>query len=386
MPLQDVQDKTMRLELSEQQVEERLRFRSFAAEHIQPNAAQWDMEQRISPQIIDQLRGRGYLGAPVAGPSGQGMDAITYGLLTEEIGRACSSVRSLLTVHDMVAFGLMRWGSAKAKDEFGAAVRRGDLLGALALSEPDIGSDAAGVTTQARLEGNEYILDGTKKWITFGQIADLLVVLARYEDKPTAFLVPSATEGVVRTPIYGIAGMRASQLAQIRLTGCRIPEHYLLGRAGLGFSHVVSSMLDLGRYSVAWGSIGIAQACLDAALDYTSKRKQFGTEIRQHQLVRRRLTEMIASTRAARLLCYRAGYLRNLEDPEAAPETLIAKYFAAKTAVRVANDAVHLHGANGVYEAFPVARYLRDAKVTEIIEGTTEIMQITIAKYPHAEL
>ena len=377
----------MRLELSKEQAEQRSRFRHFVDEHIVPHAARWDSEQSVSPQIIEQLRGHGYLGAPAArSAGGGGMEAITYGLLTEQIGRGCSSVRSLLTVHDMVSLGILRWGSPELKAEFGTAAARGELLCALALSEPEIGSDAAGVMTQAWPEGDEYVLEGTKKWTTFGQIADLFLVLARCEGKPTAFLVPSKTDGVHRTPMKGIVGTRASLLAEIRLNRCRIPKRYLLGRIGFGFSHVVSGVLDHGRYSVAWGAVGIAQACLDACLDYTAKRRQFGVEIRKHQLVQRKLTEMIANTRAARLLCYRAGYLRSVDDPGAMAEVLVAKYFASKTAVRAANDAIQLHGANGLSEEYPVSRFLRDAKVTEIIEGSTQIQQITIAGYPFSEL
>ncbi len=385
MPVLALED-TMRLELSKTQAQQRAHFRSFVAEHILPYAALWDAEQQIPREIIGKLRERGYLGALSTPGTSNGMDAITYGLLTEEIGRGCSSVRSLLTVHDMVVFGLMRWGNNQLKAQYGQAIKRGELLGALALSEPEVGSDAAGVTTEARHEGSEYVLEGTKKWTTFGQIADLLVVLARCEGKLAAFLVPAQTDGVRCLPMKGLVGMRASMLAQIELRQCRVPEHHLMGRIGLGFSHVVSSMLDLGRYSVAWGSVAIAQACLDATLDYTHKRRQFGVEICQHQLVRAKLTEMIANTRAARLLCYRAGYLRSIDDPGATSETLVAKYFAARTAVAAALDAVQLHGANGVSEEYPVSRFLRDAKVTEIIEGTTQIMQLTIAKYPLEEL
>jgi hypothetical protein len=148
----------------------------------------------------------------------------------------------------------------------------------------------------------------------------------------------------------------------------------------------VSTALDSGRYSVAWGSVGIAQACLDACLGYTASRKQFGVELRDHQLVQRKLTNMIADTRAARLLCYRAGYLRQIGDPDAASETLVAKYFASQAAARIANDAVQLHGANGLTDEYPVGRYLRDAKVMEIIEGSSQIQQITIARIPLGEL
>jgi alkylation response protein AidB-like acyl-CoA dehydrogenase len=314
------------------------------------------------------------------------MDPVTYGLLTEEIAHVCSSVRSLLTVHDMVAVGIWRWGSRELKEEFGDATARAELLCALALSEPETGSDAAAVNTEALMDGDEYVLTGKKKWITYGQIADLFLVLARCQGQLAAFVVPATTPGFSRIPMTGIVGTRASLLAELKFEQCRIPKRYLVGRAGFGFSHVVSSVLDLGRYSVAWGSVGIAQACLDACQEYTAERKQFGVAIREHQLVQRRLTEMIANTRAARLLCYRAGYLREIEDPGATAETMLAKYFASRVAVEAANDAVQLHGANGLTEEYNVARYLRDAKVMEVIEGSTEIQQITIPRLAFSEL
>lgn len=373
-------------ELSLAQKEARLRFRGFVQQHVAPFAAEWDLQERVSLEVIDQLRAHGYLGAPLPDHPGGAMDAITYGLLTEEVARGCSSVRSLLTVHDMVALGLHRWASRAVKEEFTAAVSSGRILCALALSEPEAGSDAVSVKTEAELSGEGYVLSGRKKWITFGQIADLFLVLARCQNQLGAFLVPASTPGLVSKAMRGIVGTRASLMAELEFNACWIPMRYLVGRIGFGFSHVVSSVLDHGRYSVAWGSVGIAQACLDACLEYTSKRRQFGVELREHQLVQRKLTDMIVNTRAARLLCYRAGYLRQLSDPGASAETLVAKYFASKAAVRSANDAVQLHGANGLTEEYPVARLLRDAKVMEIIEGSTQIQQITIAKYPFEEL
>ena len=377
----------MRMELSGAQREARLRFRQFVSEHITPHAGRWDREERVPLELIGRLRENGYLGAPLpVEAGGGGLDAITYGLLTEELARGCSSVRSLLTVHDMVALAVWRWGSRELKTKVGTAAARAELLCALALTEPDVGSDAAGVETEARAEGDGYVLNGRKKWITYGQIADLFLTLVRCEGKLTAFLVPAGAEGFTRHPLRGIVGTRASLLAELQFDHCFVPATHLVGRIGFGLSHVVGAALDHGRYSVAWGAVGIAQACLDASLEYTSARKQFGVELSQHQLVQRKLTNMITDTRAARLLCYRAGYLRQIGDPGATSETLVAKYFSSKAAVRAANDAVQLHGANGLTDDYPVARYLRDARVTEIIEGSTQIQQISIAKNPPGEL
>jgi alkylation response protein AidB-like acyl-CoA dehydrogenase len=377
----------LRLELSAAQRAARQRCREFVAEWVSPQAGAWDREGRMPAAVIAELRRRGYLGAHLARElGGGGVDAVTYGLLTEEIGRGCSSLRSLLTVHDMVSEAVRRWGSPHLKSEVLPRLARAELLAALALSEPNVGSDAASVETEAERDGDTFVLSGRKRWITFGMIADLFLVFARCGGQVTAFLVPATAGGLTRQPITTVVGTRASHLAELTFAGCRVPADHLVGRVGFGFSHVASTALDHGRYSVAWGAVGIAQACLDACMEYTAKRHQFGKPIAKHQLVQRQLTRMIVDTRAARLLCYLAGYRRSIGAPDAATETLVAKYFASRAASRAANDAVQLHGANGLSQDYPVERYLRDAKVTEIIEGSTQIQEIAIASYPPADL
>ena len=377
----------LHLDLSPAQRRARLDCREFVAEWVAPHAGAWDREGRMPAAVIGELRRRGYLGAHLAKElGGGGVDAITYGLLTEEIGRGCSSLRSLLTVHDMVSEAVRRWGSPHLKREVLPRLARAELLAALALSEPNVGSDAASVETEAERDGDDFVLNGRKRWITFGMIADLFLVFARCGGQVTALLVPAATGGLTRQPMTTVVGTRAAHLAELTFAACRVPADHLVGRVGFGFSHVASTALDHGRYSVAWGAVGIAQACLDASLEYTASRHQFGKPIAQHQLVQRQLTRMIADTRAARLLCCLAGYRRSIGAPDAATETLVAKYFASRAASRAANDAVQLHGANGLSQDYPVERYLRDAKVTEIIEGSTQIQEIAIASYPPGEL
>jgi glutaryl-CoA dehydrogenase (non-decarboxylating) len=369
----------LNLELTPGQRAARAEFRAFAAAEIAPHADRWDREAAIPASLVDELRRRGYLGSNVpAEHGGLGRDMITYGLLTEEIGKACSSVRSLLTVHDMVAHGIRRWGSPAQKERYLPAMAKGELLGALGLSEPNAGSDAKSVETVAVEDGDSWVLDGRKKWTTFGQLANLFLVLAQAGGKPTAFLVERETPGVEVRPLGGITGTRASMLAEILFHGCRIPKANLIGRPGFGVSAVFSAALEHGRYSVAWGSVGVGQACLDASRAYAAARRQGGGPIADHQLIRRLLTNMIVEVRAARLLCLRAGWLRETGDPGAAGEIMVAKYFASTMATRAANDAVQIHGANGCTEDYPVGRYLRDSRVLEIIEGSTQIQQITI--------
>jgi glutaryl-CoA dehydrogenase (non-decarboxylating) len=369
----------LNLELKAEQRAARAEFRAFVAAEIAPHADRWDREAATPAALIDQLRERGYLGSNVAREwGGIGRDMIAYGLLTEEIGKGCSSVRSLLTVHDMVAHAIQRWGSPAQKQRYLPAMARGEILGALALSEPEAGSDAKSVQTTASDAGDAWVLDGRKKWTTYGQLAGLFLVLAQADGKPTAFLVERETPGVAVRPLHGITGTRASMLAEIFFEGCRVPKENLLGRPGFGVSHVISAALEHGRYSVAWGSVGLGQACLDASKAYAAGRRQFGVPIADHQLIRRMLTNMIVEVRAARLLCLRAGWLRDAGDPGASGEIMVAKYYASTMATRAANDAVQIHGANGCSEEYPVSRYLRDSRVMEIIEGSTQIQQITI--------
>ena len=377
----------MRLELNPQQRAAREEFRAFVAAEIAPHAGCWDRAAAIPMELVDRLRERGYLGSNVAAEyGGPGRDNVTYGLLTEEIAKGCSSVRSLLTVHDMVAHVIGRWGSPGQRERYLPAMARGEILGAFCLSEPNAGSDAKSVETVARDDGDAWVLDGRKKWTTFGQIAGLFLVLAQLEGKPTAFLVERDLPGVTVRPLSGVTGTRASMLAEIFFAGCRVPKENLIGKPGFGVSAVMSTALDHGRYSVAWGAVGLAQACLDASRAYAAERRQFGVPIADHQLVRRMLTNMIAEVRAARLLCLRAGWLRDTRDPGATGEIWVAKYFASTMATRAALDAVQIHGANGCSEDFPVERYLRDSRVLEIIEGSTQIQQITIPLFELQEL
>ena len=376
----------MKLELTAEQRAVRAEFRAFAAAEIAPHAGRWDREEAIPPHVIDRLREQRYLGSNVSPElGGAGRDMIVYGLLTEEIGKGCSSVRSLLTVHDMVAHAIQRWGSRGQKERYLPHLARGEILGALALSEPNAGSDAKGIETTAAEAGECWVLDGRKKWTTFGQIAGLFLVFAKVGSQPAAFLVERETPGVTVRPLKGLLGTRASMLAEIELKGCRVPKENLVGRVGFGISHVAAAALEQGRYSVAWGSVGIAQACLDASRSYAAERRQFDAPLADHQLIRRMLTDMIVDVRAARLLCLRAGWLRDSGDPGAFMETMAAKYFASRVAFRAANDAVQIHGANGCCDDYPVARYLRDAKVMEIIEGSTQIQQMTIPKFEFQE-
>jgi glutaryl-CoA dehydrogenase (non-decarboxylating) len=373
-------------ELSKEQENARAGFRDFVNVEIAPHADSFDKDERLPPQLIAKLASQGYLGLTLPREiGGGGHDMITFGLLNEEIGRGCSSVRSLLTVHAMVSHVIQRWGTGRQKDHYLPKLASGEMIAAFGLTEPNAGSDSQGLETTATLDGDFYLLNGVKKWITAGHIADLFLVFARCGEKVTAHLVERASPGLSLKPITGLLGVRASMLSELNMRDCRSAKENCITQRGFSFSHVASDALDLGRYSVAWGCVGIAQACLDASLRYAAKRKQFGAFLRDHQLIQRMLTDMITNIRAARLLCCKAGYLRDIKDPNAMMETSIAKYFAATTANKAATDAVQIHGANGCGGEYPVQRFMRDAKIMEIIEGSTQIQQITIPAYPHEQ-
>ena len=373
-------------ELNSSQHDAQAEFRAFAAERIAPYADSWDRDERTPPELIRELAGRGYLGALVPEDrGGAGMDMLTFGVLNEELGRACSSVRSLLTVHSMVEQALLKWGRPAQRERWLPRLAAGETIGAFALSEANAGSDANAIATTARRDQAGYTLSGHKRWTTYGQIADLFLVFARYEGKPAAFLLERDTPGLTVEPIGGMLGTRASMLAALRMDECRIPADSMVGGPGFGIAAVATTALDIGRYSVACGSVGIAQACLDASLSYTAGRKQFDTLLKDFQLIRRMISEMIANVKAARLLCYQAGILKDRGDSRTVMETWIAKYFASTVATKAAADAVQIHGANGCSPDFPVQRYFRDAKIMEIIEGSTQLQQITIAEYGYQE-
>ena len=357
-------------------------FRAFAAEELTPFAGKWDREQALPSETITKIAERGYLGMLVPTEyAGQGEDFSTFGLLCEAVGGACSSVRFLLTAHTMAAQALTRWGSPALRSRYLEPLACGSLIGAFCLSEPGAGSDVQAIAARGETVGDQVVLSGSKTWISFGQIADLLVVFARVDDKPTALVVETRSPGVQVTPLRDMLGARAAMLARIDFDAVTVPCTKIIGGLGMGLSAVAASALALGRYSVACGTIGLAQTCLDASARYALQRRASGVPISQHQLVRRMVTNMSVEIEAARLLCHQAGRLLDDKAPEAMRESFAAKYLASVTALRVAADAVQILGAAGCSAFHPVERMFRDAKVMEVIEGSNEIQQDTIARF-----
>ncbi|MFF2175848.1 acyl-CoA dehydrogenase family protein [Lysinibacillus sp. NPDC058147] len=366
--------------LSDNYIIEREKIRKFVDEEIIPLAEYHDREEKLHPKVISEMKERGYLGCVIPNEyNGLGMDQISLAILNEEIGRGCSSTRSLLTVHGMVSLAILKWGTIAQKETWLPKLAIGELIGAFALTEPNVGSDAKNIEMTAVEEWDSFVISGKKKWITFGQIADLFLVFAQVDGKPSAFLVERDSLGVSVKPMSGLLGARASMIAEITFEDVRIPKENIIGKVGTGLSHIALTCLDYGRYTIALGCVGLGQACLENSVNYSRERIQFGAPLHKNQLIKKMITEMTVNLKAARLLCYNAGHLKEIGDPDSIMETWSAKYFASRAVMKIASDAVQIHGANGCSNQYPVERYYRDAKINEIIEGTTQIHELLIS-------
>jgi glutaryl-CoA dehydrogenase (non-decarboxylating) len=370
----------MRIELTSGQLAIQNEVKAFVKEELIPFAGDFDKQGRLPLEIIKKVARMGYLGATVSKEyGGLGLDMISLGLINEQIGRGCSAVRGLLTVHGMVCLAIERWGTEEQKQRWLGKMAKGEIIGAFALTEVGIGSDAGSIETIAIENEDFYIINGIKKWITMGQIADVFLTFVKCNNKTTAILVESTSEGITKVPIGDVMGSRASMLAEIHYKDCKVPRVNLIGKVGVGLSHVAQHSLNYGRYSIAWGCVGSSQACLDASLKYARLRKQFGKALRENQLIQKMIAEMAVEVKASRLLCYNAGYLRDIGDPDSVMETWIAKYYSSITVSKVAGNAIQIHGANGISGAYQVERHYRDAKINEIIEGTSQMHEVLIA-------
>ncbi|AZK48525.1 acyl-CoA dehydrogenase family protein [Paenibacillus lentus] len=356
----------------------------FAAEEVRPQAGLIDASGELPRSLIQRMGALGYLGAswPVE-YGGLGLDPVAYGLFTEQIGKACSNTRAMLTVQtSLLGETILRFGTEEQKSYWLPQMAKAEKLGAFALSEPHVGSDAKSVQTTYRHEGDRFILNGKKKWITLAGIADFFVVVAvDLSGQITAFFVESDRRGIDVKPLQGLLGNRAAHLAEIEFNEVEVPKENVLGNVGGGFTYIVSTALDHGRYSIAWAGAAIAAEALESMVSYSRSRSQFGEKLHQFQLIKGMIGDAVTKVHAARSLCLNAGELRRTGDAEAIHETTIAKYFTSKAALEVTNDNVQVHGGNGCHSDYPAERLLRDARVLEIIEGTSQIQQQVIAQY-----
>lgn len=380
MPIKELQSASDECEVQEWILQAAAEYAEMS---IRPRAGEFDRNEALPPEIIEGMAKRGFLGACIPPEyGGLGMDPVYYGNLTEIIGKACCSARALLTVHaSLVGETLAKLGNGEQKERYLPALAKGERIGCFALSEPESGSDANSVRTSYHRQGDYYVLNGQKKWITFGALADLFIVIAKHQEAVSAFLVERDMPGIEVRPMTGLIGSRASAIAEISFTDVAVSAENLIGMEGTGFSFVVNSALFYGRYSIAWAGVAIAQAALEEMVSYARERKQFGQKIGQFQLIQGMIGDAVTDVHAARALCLQAGELRRANDNQAIIATNIAKYFASKAACRVASNAVQVFGGNGCWNLYPAERLFRESKILEIIEGTSQMQQLLIANY-----
>jgi butyryl-CoA dehydrogenase len=359
--------------------------REFCDREIAPRVRENDRAGRFDRELASKLGEMGYLGAPVAEEyGGRGLDYLSYGLIVEQVGRVDSSARTVVSVQTSLVCGsIERWGTEEQKREWLPRLCSGEALGCFALTEPDFGSDAAGLRTRAKRTDSGWSITGNKMWISMGNVAEVALVFAQTDPDMkhrglACFLVPTATDGYSSQEIHGKLGLRSSDTAEISLDEVEVPEGAMLGEIGDGFK-VAMSALDNGRYSVAAGCVGICDGCVDASVAYAKERRQFGVPIGSFQLIQELIAEMIVKRDAARMLVWRAGDLKN-RGVRNTVETSIAKYYATEAAVDCANMAIQVHGGSGYVDDYPVERYLRDARVTTLYEGTSQIHKLIIGR------
>ncbi len=376
----------MNFELTEEQERIQSRASAFAEQEVAPVAREADEKGEFPRHLVKRMGELGFLAGPIEPEyGGSGMDYVGYALLCEELGRVDSSVRGFLTVHtSLVSLCIRDWGTEEQKRHYLPRLATGEWIGCYALTEPNAGSDAASMETMAREEGDSYVLNGEKIWITNGTSAHVAIVFASRDRSARhkgicAFVVETDTPGFQRKPMAGKElGHRASEHAHITFKECRVPRSALLGAPGDGFK-VAMSALDRGRLGVAAGAVGVAQACLDACVAFARERRQFGQRIADFQMIQATLADMAADVEAARLLVYRAAWVKDQGLP-ATKATSIAKLFATEAAMKAASEAVLMHGNRGYSNEYPVERYYRDIKGLQIYEGTSHIQRVIIAR------
>ena len=371
--------------LSEEQAAARALAAQFVDQEIVPNAAAWDRAEQVDLSVVTAMGELGLFGMTVPEEyGGSGGDHLTYCLVLEELGRGDSSVRGIISVSlGLVAKSILGYGSEGQRRHWLPRLCAGEALGCFALTEPDSGSDAAALrTTATRVITGGWRIDGTKMFITNGTWAKVVLVFARTGGPGpkgvTAFLVPTDTPGVSVKEIHGKLGLRGQATAELTFDGVSVPDECRLGGEGQGFS-IAMAALARGRMSLAAGCVGIIQGCLDAATRYATERQQFGKPIAKFQLIQQLLADIAVEADAARLLTWRVADLVDRGRPYV-KESSIAKLYASEAAVRAANSALQVFGGYGYIDEYPVGKYLRDARVTTVYEGTSQIQKLIIGR------
>ena len=378
----------MDFHLTEEQRMVQQMVREFAHKEVAPSIKEYDRQQEMAPFVLPRMGELGILGIclPVH-YGGQGMDYLALGLACEELEVVDTSLRVVMSVHvGLNSLGLFQWATEEQKQRFLTPQARGEKIACFGLTESGAGSDVAAIASTARREGDEYILNGEKMWISLATLADHVLWVARTDSRSadphaglSAFLVELDRAGVKRGDLHGKLGVRAGSTGWIALEDVAVPLDNRIGEEGEGF-RIAMSCLDNGRYTVAAGASGLIRACLEASVKYAHERQAFGKEIGKFQLIQQKIARMVQSYDAARLLYLRAGWMKN-QGMRNTRETSLAKWFATDASFEAASEAIQVHGAYGYSDEYDVERYLRNAKGAVIYEGTSEIHQLMQAGY-----
>jgi butyryl-CoA dehydrogenase len=372
-------------ELTDEQKLIRETAREFSDKEIAPRSRDNDRNEHFDTELVGKMAEMGFLGAIVPEEyGGRGADYLTYGLIVEEIGRNDSAMRTVVSVvTSLVCSSIVRWGTEEQKERWLPELCSGEGLGCFGLTEPDTGSDAANLKTRAEKIDGGWRINGGKMWISLGNYAKLAMVFAQTDPEKAhkglaCFLVPTDSDGFSSQEIHGKLGLKGSDTAELSLDGVEVGDDALMGEIGDGFK-IAMSALDSGRYSVAAGCVGICQGSLDASVAYAKERTQFNRPLAAFQLVQEMIADMVVQTEAARGLVWRAGWLKDQGRPSTT-ETSIAKLYATEASINCANMAIQVHGGSGYVDDYPVERYLRDARVTTLYEGTSQIQKLIIGR------
>jgi glutaryl-CoA dehydrogenase (non-decarboxylating) len=372
--------------LTKDQMQVRDMVREFAQREVAPYIQEWEARQEFHPEVLRKMGELGILGLPIPERyGGSGVDYVAFGLACEELERVDTFLRVVMSVHvGLNSLALLQWGTEEQKERWLRPQAEGTKLAGFGLTEPGTGSDAGNLATTCVQDGNDWIINGEKTWISLADVADHFLIFASYDRSKKhnglcAFVIERGMEGLTTGTIHGKMGVRAGNTGWLAFNNLRVPAENMIGEVGEGFK-IAMSCIDQGRFTVASGAVGLIQACLDASIKYCHERQAFGQEIGKFELIQQKIAYMVAGLEASRLLVYQAAELKN-RGIRNTRETSLAKWFACDAALKSAEEAIQIHGAYGYSNEFPVERYYRNARGAVIYEGTREIHQLMQASY-----
>ncbi len=359
--------------------------RAFCEQELRPIAAEIDREARFPWEVVEKMGRVGYFGIQAPGAlGGAGLDTVSYVIIIEEVSRVCAAIGLCLSVHNSVAlYPILAFGSSEQQQRWVPPLARGEKIGAFCLTEPNAGSDPGSIAATALPDGDHWVVNANKVFVTNGGIADVCLIFARTDPHAgrkgiSVIVVERGVPEFVVGDLEDLCGMRANPVTSLRLNDCRVPRDHLLGKPGQGLA-IGLAALDIGRVGIAAQALGIAQAALEEGVRYANERRQFGVPLSRHQAIQMMIADMATQVDAARMMVYRAAFMRDSGEPLSLAAAQ-AKLFASEAACKVTDSAVQIHGGYGYSKAYAVERYYRDARVTRIYEGTSEVHRMVIAR------